>query len=96
MSPRRQAKCRSCHKPIVFFRRAGDGKVVPFDEAPVTWSHPLAGVEVFPIWGLRAWKVPQLVEQLQGLHEITSTEAEQQARDMPYHQLHRCEERGRG
>lgn len=91
MSPRKQATCRLCKKSILFARRPGDGKVVPFDATPNRSSHPLAGVSVLPIDGLRAWKPGPLAEHLQGLYELTSTQAEQQVLDMPWHSFHRCE-----
>ena len=90
MSPRKQLRCRRCDQPITFFRRPNDGKVLPFDPTPATSGHPLAGIEVYPIYGMRAWRTRDLVEHMQVLHEYSSTEAEQQVQDMPWHRTHSC------
>lgn len=91
MSPRRQAKCRSCGAPVVFYRSPFTANVRTFDQTPVTADHPLAGVKTFPVLGgTSAYRPAHLAEMLQVQRMCTDTEAADEVRDLPWFRLHEC------
>lgn len=88
---RRLPRCRTCTRPVVFFRSPFTGKPRTFEPTPVGPSHPLAGVKAFPVLGgTAAYKPADLVELLQVQREATETEAADEVRDMPWHLFHEC------
>lgn len=88
---RRQPKCRSCQRPVVFFRSPFAGKPCPFDPTPVEPSHPAAGVKAFPVLGgVQAYRPNELAAHLMVQRESSRTEAEDEVRDLPWHLIHTC------
>ena len=93
MSPRRQAKCRACGVPVVFYRSPFTRNVRTFDQTPVTSAHPLAGVKAFPVLGgTAAYRPTHLAEMLQVQRMCTDTEALAEVNDLPWHRFHECRE----
>lgn len=88
---RRPARCRTCHRPVAFFRSPFTNQVRTFDPADVGPRHPLAGVRAFPVLGgTAAYKPADLTEVLMVQRHATATEAAEEVRDMPWHLLHQC------
>lgn len=91
MSPRRQARCRSCDAPIVFFRSPFTANVRTFDRTPVDADHPLAGVKAFPVLGgTAAYRPAHLAEMLQVQRMCSDEAAYAEVRDMAWFLLHEC------
>lgn len=84
------ARCRSCAAPVIFLFSPFTSALRTFDPAPVAPSHPLAGVTAFPVLSRKAYRPAELVEHLQLLRECTSTEAQDEIQDLPWHLIHEC------
>lgn len=86
----RLPRCRTCLRPIAFFRSPFTGKVRTFDPVPVDGHHQLAGVKAFPVQGMAAHKPADLAELIQVQRACSEVEAAAEVRDMAWHLLHEC------
>lgn len=82
--------CRGCGAPIVFFFSPFTGSLRTFDPKPVEPSHPLAGVKAFPVLSRRAFRPAELVDHLQVLRECSTSDAQDEIQDLPWHLIHEC------
>lgn len=87
----RLPRCHTCKERITFFGSPFTGNTRAFDPTPVD-PRTYPGV-AYPVMSGRAYRFLDLVEVTQVRLELSSDEAEQQVRDMPWHVLHQCTER---
>ena len=76
--------------PIAFFFSPFTGSLRTFDPKPVEPSHPLAGVKAFPVLSRRAFRPADLVDHLQVLRECSTSDAQDEIQDLPWHLIHEC------
>jgi hypothetical protein len=88
--PAGQLRCSNCKAPITFFASPFTGSRRPFNPKALDGHDLLAG-QAFPVMSGRAYKLPDLIEVIQVQRECSSTEAEAEVRDMPWHTIHACE-----
>jgi len=95
MSPRKTrrhrgpALCRNCRAPIAFFRSPFTDGVRIFNAKPVDMRGQLAEV-AYPVLGRQAYRLRDVVDQLMVMRQCSHGEAEEEARDLPWHTLHAC------
>lgn len=83
--------CRDCQGRIVWFR-SPTGAMRPYEPKPVPASvyvgraHPVEG-------GVQAWRLVELIEELQVRREVSREEAREEAFDMPWYLPHDCPNR---
>lgn len=81
-------RCNDCQTPVVWFR-TWTGSWRLFDAKPVD-GRTHTGAPAYPVEGRRAWKIRDLVEDLQARREASTEAAETEAYDMPWHIPHEC------
>ena len=87
MSPRKLLKCQHCQAQVMWVRLADRWRLFdarPVDRAAV--SRPAYAIEN----GRTAWRLPDLIPDLQARRSGSYEDAEAEARDMPAHTLHDC------
>jgi hypothetical protein len=83
------ARCRSCKAPVVFFRSPFTGNVRAFNPKPIDMRTPLVEA-AYPVLNRRAYKLHDVIEELVVVRRCSTAEAEEEARDLPWHTLHAC------
>lgn len=87
---RQLLRCNDCQAPVVWLMSPhGGGYNRRFDAKPVD-GRTHTGAAAYPVEGRRAWKLADLVEDLQARRETTREAAETEAYDMPWHTPHDC------
>lgn len=82
-------RCINCGAPVEFLGSPFTPANRPFNPGDLngrTTSVP----DAYPVLGRRAWRFPALVEHLQWQRGCSQADAEDEARDMPWRQLHTC------
>lgn len=83
-------RCQSCKAPVLFLLSPfGTGRWRTFEPRPVDRSRQLVDV-AYPAEGKRAWKVDDLVAELQSRRLCSIEEARSEALDFPAYHLHAC------
>ena len=87
--PKGPPRCKDCGRPVAWFRWAHTGHWRTFEPAPVRVAGQHAAA--YPVeGGARAWLHRDLVEDLMVRRRCSESDAEAEARDMPWHALHFC------
>ena len=84
-------RCNDCNAVVVWFDSpfARQGRR-PFDPKPVD-GRTHHGAPAYPVEnGSRAWRFPELVDDLQARRQTSRDDAEDEVYDMPWHTLHDC------
>lgn len=81
------ARCNTCGGRIVFWRNH-NGRWRTYDPTPVNGRTHLGTAH--PVWGNRAWRLDDLIEQLMVLTEQSSESARDEAYDVPWYVAHTC------
>ena len=84
-------RCRSCNLPVAFFRSPFTGNMRAFNPKPVDMRTPLVDA-AYPVFGGQAYKLADVVDLLLVARRCSRAEAEDEARDLPWHTLHACPE----
>lgn len=86
------ARCRGCGARIVFFTSPFTGRPRAFDPTPVDMGRQLTR-RAYPVENdTTAWKYLDLVEALMMRLGCGRAEAEEEARQLPWHTPHDCNE----
>lgn len=84
---REPPKCKDCRRPIKWLTI--NGAWVPFDPIPVDPREHF-GSPAFPVEQHTAYRVDELIAELQGRREISFDEARDEAYAFPWHAKHVC------
>lgn len=87
MTRRKVPRCNDCKQPVAWFFSPYTGRLRPFDPTPVS---PHSQSLAYPVEGRRAWKLHELVDDLQARRETSEETARAEAYDMPWHKPHTC------
>ena len=95
MSPARRrrqrgpAQCRTCRAQVAFFRSPFTGQVRAFNPKPIDMRTPMVEA-AYPVYGRSAYRLADVVDLLMAERLCTRAEAEEEARDLPWHTFHAC------
>ena len=92
MSPRRrqsQPRCRDCGSLVTFLRLDGTGPWRTYHVLPVD-PRIHTGPAASPVWNGGAWRVPDLIEELQARQHLSHEDAEDTVYALPWHVRHDC------
>lgn len=80
-------RCKDCRGPIKWLTMGG--RWLPFNPIPVDPRHH-AGAPAFPVEEHTAYRLDELIVELQGRRELSFDEARDEAYDMPWYVKHIC------
>lgn len=81
-------RCRDCGVQITFYR-SWTGRWRTFDPKPVNGRTHI-GALAYPVLFSRAWRLEELIDELQARHGYGYAQAEDEAYDVPWHVAHNC------
>ena len=82
-------KCNKCQRDVLWARLVHSGAWRTF-EPKAADTRQATGQVLYPIEGSLAWHTRDLVEDLMVRRQCSQSEAEEEARAMPWHARHVC------